>query len=113
MAQSKAAKSLERVFRLTVDMEEPLRDAMDCATALRLIGHGLAAHDDVEGRAITAIAWAGGWTNLRSSGTGRTRRRADSGHVTGNFGVMPRADIKPSKPSTPYLSFMPSWRVSS
>ena len=58
MAQSKAAKSLERVVRLTVDMEEPLRDAMDCVTALRLIGHGLAAHDDAEGRAITAIALA-------------------------------------------------------
>jgi hypothetical protein len=58
MAQSKAAKSLERVVRLTVDMEEPLRNAMDCVTALRLIGHGLAAQDGAEGRTITAIAWA-------------------------------------------------------
>jgi hypothetical protein len=58
MARSKAAKSLERVLRLTVDMEAPLRDAMDCATALRLIGHGLADNDGMEGRAITAIAWA-------------------------------------------------------
>jgi hypothetical protein len=58
MARSKAAKSLEQVVRLTVEMEAPLRDAIDYATALRLIGHGLTADDGAEGRAITAIAWA-------------------------------------------------------
>jgi hypothetical protein len=58
MPQSKAAKSLEQVVRLTVDMEAPLRDAMDYATALRLIGHGLAIDNDAEGRAIAALAWA-------------------------------------------------------
>jgi hypothetical protein len=87
MARSKAGKSLERVLRLTVDTEEPLRDAMDCATALRLIGDGLAAHDDIEGRAITVIAWAacGRLDELKKlwDETHRAARRS-----------CPRADIK-------------------
>jgi CRISPR/Cas system-associated endonuclease Cas1 len=58
MAQSKATKSLERVCSLTLDMEEPLRDATAFVLALRLIGQGLLAHDNEEGRAVAAIAWA-------------------------------------------------------
>jgi hypothetical protein len=60
MAQSKAAKSLERVCSLTLDMEEPLRDARHLVLALRLVGHGLAAHDGEEGQAIAALALAAG-----------------------------------------------------
>jgi len=58
MARSKAAKSLGKVCELTLDMEEPLREATEFVLALRLIGHGLSAHDNEEGAAITALAWA-------------------------------------------------------
>lgn len=58
MAQSKEAKSLERVCSLTLDIEEPLREATELVLALRLIGHGITAHDGEEGAAITNLAWA-------------------------------------------------------
>jgi hypothetical protein len=56
--QSKAQKSLDKVCSLTLDMEVPLRDATQFVLALRLIGHGLTAHDNEEGAAVAAIAWA-------------------------------------------------------
>jgi|KBSMisStandDraft_5_1062788.scaffolds.fasta_scaffold533521_3 hypothetical protein len=54
-ARGPAAK---RTARLTLDMEEPLNDALDAAHALRFMGYGLAQHiGDEEGRAVVALAW--------------------------------------------------------
>jgi hypothetical protein len=49
---------LKRVVHLAFDMEEPLNAAADFVRALRLIGDGLMLHDDTDGRAIAATAWA-------------------------------------------------------
>ena len=66
MAQSKAAKRLERVSSLTLDMEEPLNEAMHLTLVrLRLMGEGLAAHGDCgQGRAVAEVAVAVGWYRL-------------------------------------------------
>jgi hypothetical protein len=58
MAQSKAAKSLERVQSLTLDMEVPLRDAMQYVVALRMMADGLIQQDRDEGEAVSAVACA-------------------------------------------------------
>jgi hypothetical protein len=105
MAQSKAAKSLERVFRLTVNMGEPLRDAMDCATARRLFGRGLAARDDMEPG-----------NNSHRTGGLRTARRtsealgqdAQGGTPIVAMSPCPEPISKPSKRSTRCHSFTPS-----
>ena len=52
------AKRLAKVRALVFDMEEPLNEAIDYVVALRLIGCGLAALDNDNGRAILATAWA-------------------------------------------------------
>jgi hypothetical protein len=51
-------KSLAKVRDLAVDMEEPLNEASDFVMALRLIGNGLVADHNSDGRAIAAAAWA-------------------------------------------------------
>ena len=53
-----AARSLAKVRDLAVDMEEPLNEASDFVLALRLMGNGLVADHDSDGRAIAAAAWA-------------------------------------------------------
>lgn len=57
MAESKAETRRRRFMDFTMDMEAPLREATELVFALRLIGHGLSAHDGEEGAAITAVAW--------------------------------------------------------
>jgi hypothetical protein len=52
------AKSLAKVRGFAVDMEVPLNEASDFVSALRLIGNGLAADYNNDGRAIAAAAWA-------------------------------------------------------
>jgi hypothetical protein len=52
------AKSLAKVRGLAVDMEVPLDEAADFVLALRLIGNGLIADYNNDGRAIAAVAWA-------------------------------------------------------
>jgi hypothetical protein len=58
MAWSKAAKSLERVVSLTLDMEEPLNEAMRFTLALRLMGQGIVLQGGEEGRAVAEVASA-------------------------------------------------------
>ena len=41
---------------LTLDMEVPLNEAMHLTLALSLMGQGLAAHGDDEGRAVAEVA---------------------------------------------------------
>jgi hypothetical protein len=41
---------------LILQIEEPLRDAMNYTEALRLMGHGLIAQDDNGGEAVAALA---------------------------------------------------------
>jgi hypothetical protein len=42
---------------LILQIEVPLRDAMNFVDALRLIGHGLTAHDETGGDAVAALAY--------------------------------------------------------
>jgi hypothetical protein len=53
-----AAAALEKVRAIAFAMEEPLNEAMNFVVALRLIGDGLSANHDDDGRAVYAIAWA-------------------------------------------------------
>ena len=57
MAESKAEKRRKRFMDYTMDMEAPLREVTELVLALRLIGHGITAHDGEEGAAITTVAW--------------------------------------------------------
>jgi hypothetical protein len=57
MAQSKAEKRRKAFMGHAMDMEVPLREATELVLALRLIGHGITAHDGEEGAAITTVAW--------------------------------------------------------
>lgn len=50
-----AARLLRLGTRLQI--EEPLRDAINYAEALRLMGHGIVALDDNGGDAVVALAW--------------------------------------------------------
>src|SRR4051812_26275298 len=45
---------------LLLQLEEPLRDVTNYTDALRLIGHGLTAHDETGGDAVAALAYAAG-----------------------------------------------------
>jgi hypothetical protein len=64
-AQKRAGKRLRvpnatarKLAALSLDMEDPLNQAIDAANALRLIGLGLAqSAADEDARAISAIAW--------------------------------------------------------
>src|ERR1041384_3808533 len=42
---------------LLLQFEEPLRDITNYIEALRLIGHGLTAHDETGGEAVAALAY--------------------------------------------------------
>jgi hypothetical protein len=42
---------------LILQIEVPLRDAMNYVDALRLMGHGLTAHDETGGDAVAALAY--------------------------------------------------------
>jgi hypothetical protein len=53
-----AGAALKKVCALAFDMEEPLNDARDYVRALRLIGDGLIAVHDDDGRAVLTCATA-------------------------------------------------------
>jgi hypothetical protein len=80
-----AATSLEKVRAIAFDMEEPLNEALDFVVALRLIGNGLIANHDDDGRAIYTIAWAASerietlkekWERIFRAATGQSGGRA-------------------------------------
>jgi hypothetical protein len=50
----------ERVVRRALDIEEPLREAMDFVHALRQIGNGMMSLSEDDGRPIVAVAQAAG-----------------------------------------------------
>jgi hypothetical protein len=75
------AAPLEKVRAIAFDMEEPLNEALDFVVALRLIGNGLIANHDDDGRAIFTIAWAASeriavlkekWEGIFKAATGRS-----------------------------------------
>ena len=61
--RSRARKAKRRAvdpLPLVLQIEEPLRDATNYVDALRLIGHGLTAHDETGGDAVAALAYEAG-----------------------------------------------------
>ncbi len=57
MAQaSSQAHKLKKIMSFALNMEVPLNDAMEFVQALRMIGNGMAADDDNDGRAIAAVS---------------------------------------------------------
>jgi hypothetical protein len=63
-ASRRARKTLARARKpsrhagsnLLLDIEQPLRDATHTVEALRLVGHGLAVHDNAGGDAVAELA---------------------------------------------------------
>jgi len=47
----------DKLRALALEMELPLQDVENLIHALRLIGHGIEAFDNPDGRAIAALAW--------------------------------------------------------
>ncbi len=52
------ANALRATLDRALDMEEPLNDAVEFVQALRIMGDGMVADDDNDGRAIAAVARA-------------------------------------------------------
>jgi hypothetical protein len=57
-AQETAKSRLKKVASLALEMEVPLNDATDLVHALRLIGDGMIAGHNDNGRPINALAWS-------------------------------------------------------
>ena len=86
MAQtSSQAHKLKKIMGFALDMEEPLNDAMYFVLALRLIGDGIDADHDDNGRAIAAVARAAlqrldtledAWSGLIKAGQRQMRIKA-------------------------------------
>jgi hypothetical protein len=53
-----AAASLDKVCKLTLEMEEPLNDLENLIQALRFIGYGMETHHADEGHPISSLAWS-------------------------------------------------------
>jgi hypothetical protein len=79
------AKSLAKVRDLAVDMEVPLNEASDFVSALRLMGNGLVADYNNDGKAIAAAAWAASqrldalrdiWDRMYAAARRSVRKRA-------------------------------------
>ena len=56
-SRARRAKRRAVPFPLILEIEVPLRDAINYVDALRLIGHGLTAHDETGGDAVAALAY--------------------------------------------------------
>jgi stalled ribosome rescue protein Dom34 len=55
-SRARKGKRRDTPFPLILEIEVPLTDAIHYADALRLIGHGLTAHDETGGEAIATLA---------------------------------------------------------
>jgi hypothetical protein len=53
-----SAKTPRKIAHRALDMEVPLNDAMEFVQALRMIGDGMVADDNDDGRPIAAVARA-------------------------------------------------------
>ncbi len=78
-------RRVDKTLRFALDMEEPLNDAMEFVQALRMIGNGMAADYDDNGRAIAAVARAAlqrldaledAWSGLIKAGQRQMRIKA-------------------------------------
>jgi hypothetical protein len=56
--QASAKAPLKKVMGFALDMEEPLNDAMEFVQALQMIGDGMVADHNDQGRPISAVARA-------------------------------------------------------
>jgi hypothetical protein len=80
-AQATARARLKKIMKFALDMEEPLNDAIEFVLALRMIGDGMVADYDDQGRPIAAVARAASrrlqalesaWLGLTDIGQGKT-----------------------------------------